>query len=226
MKLSRTIRSALALILIAGALPAFADDTFPPPWNRFQPNTTTQEWTFPDGNLPHAADNNGIYWNPNGQPFQLDTYNEGSGLTWLPTLAGRDGVYELHPSGSSGPSILVFYIPNTMTENPQKDVWAQITWRVASGDPTVDLVPFGGSIPPTTVEDGTDLGGGWKHSTFSFTIIPNPSEEYFQIRNNSNESIYIDQVVIDTQCVPEPGSFAALGGLVTVVIFGRRRRNR
>lgn len=216
-------RPAPLLILWCGAQLGFADDTVHPPWERFQPNTTTQEWTFPDANLPHEADHNSIYWNPNGVPFQLDTRNMGSGLTWLPTFSGRSGIYAMGPAGPGGPSILVFYIPNTQIPRPRKDIWAQITWQVGPGDPSVDLVPFGGAFPPTVIENGTDLGGGWKHSTFSFTVIPNPSEEFFQLRNNSQSTIYIDQIVLDTQCVPEPGTLLTFGGLSALALIRRRR---
>lgn len=216
---------ALVLAFAATAVIARADDTFHPPWTRFQPNTTTQEWTFPDQNLPHAPDNNSILWNPNGTAQQLDTHNQGSGFLWLPTFNGRTGIYQLNPSGPAGPSILVFGIPNTQTPQPRKDVWAQITWFVDAGTTSVDLTPFGGSVPPTTVENGTVLDAfGWRHSTFSYVLQPNPSFEYYQIRNNSAVPIYIDQVVIDSQCVPEPASMAILGLGVVGLVCARRKK--
>lgn len=214
------LRLLLALAAWAHAsMIAYADDTVPPPWQRFQPNTTTQEWSFPDPQLPHPADNNTIYWNPNGVPIQLDTRDQGTGIEWLPGFQNRDGVYAMNPGGS----ILVFCIPNDPTMREEKHIWAQITWAVAPGDQSVDLEPFGGSVPPTTVEDGTDMGDGWKHSTFSYILRPNPELEYYQIRNHSNSTIYIDQVVIDTQCVPEP---ASLAGIAAGAAFLAKRRRR
>lgn len=214
------------LVFTAFAVHARADDTFHPPWTRFQPNTTTQEWTFPDANLPHAPDNNAILWNPNGVASQLDTLNLGGGAAWLPTFNGRSGIYALHPASPVGPSILVFEVPNTQNPLPEKDVWAQITWFVDPGTNSIDLTPFGGAVPPTTVENGTILDAfGWRHSTFSYVLHPNPSLEYYQIRNNSTATIYIDQVVIDSQCVPEPASMAMLGlGFIGLLCARRMRK--
>ena len=60
--------------------------------------------------------------------------------------------------------------------------------------------------------------------------VPNPSEEWFALyaRDDSGSTpwypTYIDQVVIDTWCVPEPTSLALLsiGGLA--MMRGRRKR--
>ncbi len=218
--MTRNLKSlAFVLAVMHVSMIAFADDTVPPPWQRFQPNTTTQEWTFPDPVLQHAADNNSIYWNPNGVPMQLDTSHVGGGIEWLPTRSGRDGIYAVNPGGG----MLVFSLPNDPTPRPEKHIWAQITWSVASGTNSVDLVPFGGSEPPVTVEDGTDMGDGWRHSTFSYVLRPNPALEFYQIRNLSNEVLFIDQVVFDTECVPEPASMLALT-LGACALAKKRRR--
>jgi hypothetical protein len=213
-----------ALLTAAVVIPstAFADDLHPPPWLRGLPNSTSQEWVFNTPNLgvPDGAIN-GLpapgWWNPNGTPFMTDAVQS----NWLPAAAGRTGVWSIFPGG-----ILQFMIPNTPESHTRtKEIWAQITWASASPTGVVSLVPFG--PPGSTVETigVITLGGGWFHSTFHYILPFNPEREFYQIINNSDSKLYVDQVVLDTICVPEPATMAGLGfGLL--LIARRMRRSR
>ena len=59
---------------------------------------------------------------------------------------------------------------------------------------------------------------GWYESTYTWEIYPNPFDEWFTIAGD----ILVDEIVIDTWCIPEPATLALLliGGLALL----RRRR--
>lgn len=207
-------RLALSSALILVCSWAVADDLVPPPWQRGMPNSTYQEWDFPDGQLQPA---NPGYINPNGVPIQIPGGTTGP-TAWQPTFAGRTGVWCIGPNGE-----LVFMIPNNPVPENEKHIWAQITWFVAPGDPSVTVVPFGPPAGQARTVGTIDLAEGWHHSTFEFILPEQPEVEFFHIVNHlPDTNVYIDQVVIDTLCVPEPASMAAVAlGLGALI---RRRR--
>ena len=214
--LSRNTVFALLLAPMLAAIlagPALADDTNPPSW-RGTPDTTFQAWTFPDQNLPHPADPG--YFNPNGVPLQDFTLT--TPITWLPTAFGRPGVYALGPGG-----ILHFSLPNDNDPNEDKIIWAQVTWNTGPGTEIVSLTPFGPPDATFSNPENTPMEGGWVHSTFVFNLPVCPAIEFFQIRNNSQDHVFIDQVVIDTKCVPEPASLVALAVGIGAIVRKRRQ---
>ena len=50
--------------------------------------------------------------------------------------------------------------------------------------------------------------GNWYLSTYEIRLSPNPSTETINIGG----AIMVDELVIDTQCVPEPSSLLVVGG--------------
>ncbi len=138
---------------------------------------------------------------------------------WLPNAANRMGVYLLRED-------LAFEIPNQPFQNPRKIIWVQVTFfpDPATGmgpNVTVDV-----PIPPYNVIPQppayTTLPGGWVHGLYMFDVFPNPNYETIWV---VGPNILVDQVVIDTWCVPEPGSLMALGaGLSGFVGLAWRRR--
>lgn len=201
-------------VSIVGA--ALADDLRPPPWVRNQPNTTAQEWDFFTPQQPLPADGNSVpLFNPNGVPLLLP----GSGFQWHPTFGGRGGVYELFGGGT-----MVFEIPNSPNPNLHKDIWVQVTYLFGAGDTGITLTPFGPVVANPTSQGNIPLPGGWIHGTFSYLLNPQPAVEYWQIVNNTPTTLYIDQVVIDTRCVPEPATMATMGLGVALLIARRRAK--
>lgn len=210
------MRQAL-VVLVTGALivsVAAADDLIPPPWERGTPGSTFQEWTFDgppaagDGYyLPEAVDN------PFGDPVVYDPYYwDGD---WLETFEGRTGV--IHPW-----DWIEIHLPNDPTPRPTKEIYIQITYWADGEIPDPDVyVPAGGDT--ITLLDSLDLEDGWWYDRWHITIEPNPDFEEidFWPLDGSTYDMYIDQIVVDTICIPEPGalSLLALGGLV----FLRRR---
>ncbi len=219
MKMNFRIIVALALGMgVVGS--ALADDLRPPPWVRGTPGTTAQEWDFFTPAVPLPPDGNSV---PTFNPFGPPALDSAPGSTWLPTFAGRVGVWEVHPGGS-----LNFRIPNLFNPTFVKDLWLQVTYF---GPTPVDSVTVPGLPPfgPGAFIGEIPMGGGWIHRTVSYQIFPQPDLEFVSLMNQSptGQSICIDQVVIDTRCrpVPEPATFATMGvGLAALVGIRRRRK--
>lgn len=207
----------LAAFVVPTAL-AVADDLVPPPWVRGSALTTTQEWDFLSPTDIFGQPING-HGNPYGQPRVV---NPADGV-WLPNDSSfnpapttRPGIVCLAPGVT-----LRFFIPNLEIPGNQKNVWAQVTWWAAPGTNVV-VSPIAPAPNSGTIIGTMPLGGGWNHTTASFVLAQQPAWEEFWIQNLTNSNLYLDQVVIDTQCVPEPATLAALalGGS----LLARRRR--
>jgi len=65
----------------------------------------------------------------------------------------------------------------------------------------------------------------YTHIVYDLTLKPNPSDEKIYIQPMYCQ-IYIDEIVIDTICVPEPSSvlLLAVGAAGIAVLILRRRR--
>ena len=212
---------SLIIILLAGsATSALADDLTPPPWDRSHPRATVQEWVFDTiGNGP-ILDGGFEYWeylapdgalsdNPQGVP-NLKVW-PGQGQEYYPELDGRLGVWPL--SGT-----IEVEIPNFPELLDEKRIWVQLTWEPqAPGNvPTVWETIYG--VDATHIGTDTMLGGLWVHSVYEIVLPENPPFEIVRIDGGIN----VDQLVIDTLCIPEPATLGLLlvGGLAML----RRRR--
>lgn len=198
----------LAVVVFLGAgSKLFADDYIAPAW-RGDEGSTMQVWEFSEFDFTPAPD---IVRNPYGDPLLwADSHG------WIPTMDCRQGIWPL--SGE-----IDVYIPNRPEILPEKRIWLQLVWK--PGDqynpylpdaPMVGVVPFDKMVVTRT---DTPADCGWTYSIFAIDIWPNPVEEWITIKGD----ILVDQLVIDTICIPEPGTIGllSLGGLT---LLGRRRR--
>ena len=228
------MRKILVLLFVLSlANLALADDLRWPEW-RGQWSTTVQWWDFPTGDMgqpggpgvipdgpgPLVEDPaGGVYLEPGYLP---------STMLWVDPLgdyipqdlegSGRLGIWPL-----SG--IIEVVVDNHDPQNEKKIVWLQLTWQEqnpGAGDlPIITPLPQAGyQTAPVTLVDGIheDLGFGWIHSVYTWEIRPNPVDERFLIEGNIN----VDQIVIDTWCIPEPATLGLL--LVSGPFILRRRR--
>lgn len=213
--MKRILFALLVVCVSLGATCAYGDDLYPPPW-RGLPGTTYQLWTFPNSApapLPDVAYNQ--YGVPSAQVWP------GTGQVWWDVWGGRQGVWPL--SGA-----IELYIPNRPFEGAYKDIWIQLTWakQAFASVPILSTMPQGSvellrqvDIGPTN--EPPPAGANWWHSTYNIRIYPNPSFETIRI----DGTIMVDQIVVDTICIPEPGSLAAmLTGLAGVIGFASRKR--
>lgn len=219
-------RYVVAFILLTASA-ASADDLSPPPWARFQFQSTVQEWEFqqpgitpPDGTTPPLNP----YFNPGGVPLATP----GPTLVWqpsipLPPYPDFSGAYV----AQGGPGDYIdFDIPNWIDLEPVKHIRIQVAglWFPA-GLPTSQFIGatdnLGGPVTAQFVGDGFSPGAiSFEfHRYFDWDLFPNPDSETFRL--NFAAGTIIDQVVIDTISIPEP---ATLVGLSAAGLVGLRRR--
>lgn len=229
---------ALVCVVVVGA--ARADDVLPPDW-RDNPGTITAGWDYwgQSGAGPGmmVATGSQIDANPGGfDPAQIVGVAEwNSSVGVMDELAGRQSVLEVNPGGGFGP--VSFGLLNYDWPNPEKRIRIQVTFM---GTGVMDFYVGAGSgvpgdlpwpvVPLTKIDavvsEAHDHGDGWQTSAYDLIIEPNPPWERIYLDWGYNTgpqtwACWIDQVVIDTWCVPEPAAALLLGlGL----LLGIRRR--
>jgi hypothetical protein len=212
--MSRSAASLFAVLALSTS--ALADDLFPPVW-RFTPGSTDQHWDFsagPAGGVPDALPLN----NPYGAGPLLSPL---APAAWSPALMGRNDVWDISAGGGGG---LDFFVPNTGVTIHQKNLWLQITyWAPIPGGPLGVSISSGSGAFTQLSSVITPLPGGWYHELSVWNVPSCPQKEVVHLFPMGTVA-YVDQVVIDTQCIPVPAPTAAatlaLAGLVTL----RRRR--
>ena len=115
------------------------------------------------------------------------------------------------------------YLPNSQVTGPgtYKEIELTLTWRPSTVDTILSDVP-GVAVTPFDYMDMSqidyDAGQGWIRSIYDITIWPNPTEEWFYIKGD----ILVDELVIETWCIPEPMTVTLLG-LGGLALMRRRR---
>jgi len=210
--LHKTI-SALVVLAVTASF-ATADDLIPPPWQRGAEGTTLQVWEFNTSVNPVPPD---LVGNPFGDPFAI-IIGSGQGTDqfdplWLAEDAQHVGVWRTE-------GYVALWLPNAPIPRQWKWIWLQITYNAGN-----DYSPLILSDPPYMTSElvySSDAGGGYKHDTYSIIIEENPVGEAV-IMLPPFCALYVDEIVVDTWCVPEPAAVAliSLGG---VFLLRRRRR--
>ena len=200
------------------AMGALLDDIVQPPWQRFQPFTTFQEWDFNDsGDIGPDGENDPF--NPNTH-FPLIA-KPGPGVTWQGSLPGTNlgGIY--FNNGDNDPFI-DFCIPNWIDQEPLKILWIQINgiWDVAAPPQVIGIVGGKGPDAVDGVFAGSDETFPGFHRRETWEMRPNPDFE--TIRLFIPEGAIVNQVVIDTISFPTPGVVSAFG--LAALGVARRRR--
>ena len=214
----------LSVILFFVAPLAASADDIQPPWWRGEWSTTSQVWEFltnETGDWTTYPVSGGL--RPDG-PAVGGNDPLPSTMLWIDPLSdwiqddplsGRLGIWPL-----SG--IIDVIVDNHEPPNEFKWVWVQLTWRPQSTgeEPEIynlDPAPPPGWEPKIVLQE--DLGGGWYETTYEWRLYPNPAYEWFTIGGN----IDVDQLVVDTWCIPEPGVLA-IAGVAVLVLWRRRKR--
>lgn len=226
-----------AVVMVAMGGEAFGHDLNPPPWwgpdSWTDPSQTFQGWDFltesptgfydPDfgSNLNGFLPLEHIPVSPPNEPW-LAELDPGVTDPFDPRIAGITdlGIGVVPLSGE-----LIIPINNWPTPNPEKKVWIQVTWASmgTGGTPLVgieDLQPTGTYLTtPVSVVDTIALTPTWNYSIYEFSIFPNPEFEIVRISG----SVYVDQIVVDTWCVPEPATGAVLAACGLLLLARPRR---
>ena len=208
----------IAAIVCHGSV-ALADDLVAPPW-RGDPGSTYQEWDFLTNSDPAAPEVDLNTYGTASADISLGPLASGYWATYPPIVGGRIGVWDI----ATGDITLT--IPNTDLTGPAtwKEIWVQVTYyQDITTIPVVEVV--GGSFlgGQTITSEVIPAWGSYVVTQSMWRIEPNPTIEEIIISGDPVFGSMIDQIVVDTICIPEPAtlSLLALGGLAVLV---RRRR--
>jgi hypothetical protein len=219
-----SVRVLSAFFLCLMAVPSvWAHDLVSPPWRGLYPGYTTyQEWTFDDAEDPAAPE---VIDNPfGGASADITVGDFGEG--WFDSLSGygtQTGFWDIGGAGGQ----IVLDIDNGPDPNPWKEIWIQVTyWQDLQQAPTVDV--SGGALVDHVsglLVESVPTGGNWLLDVWVFRTEPNPTHEQIIIASDPSWGSVIDQIVVDTYCVPEPATLLllSLGGLAALARARRRR---
>jgi hypothetical protein len=173
-------------------------------------------WEFSNGNNP--ADLAPGWFNPNATPEA--SINDPYGTAgWLQTYNGEEGVWDLTQN-----TPLDLYIPNTSNNAPE--TWKEIRLQVTYLDPYGNGCEIPIAVEPPykslTRVSHQQLNTGYYHDTYDIVIEPNPPLEETITLRPIQCSLYVDEVVVDTRCIPEPATIGLLG-LAGLFLVRKRR---
>ncbi len=213
---------------LAAAAPAGAMDYYGSQIDfRGEMNSTVQHWTFSTNVQANIVPES--YMNPYGTPLANVVAD---GAEWnddWPAPTGLDpGGYVpgWHmPLGGT----TIYLLHNNPMPNAQKIIIAQITASKEPDSVALELPPgftyktFDTGFP--TVEWGlpAPFDGSWATYVYGFQVNGNPEWESFQVHHPPCTTL--DQIVIDTICIPEPSSMMLLASLgVILAAFAWKKR--
>lgn len=212
-------RAAIAMLCvcaIAQAAPTYVDNGSMA-WTRGTAGSTWQEWDFTN-NVPSTPS---ASYNPyidveTGDPFVDFTGTE---------LGLSNGVWQ-------GKSLFAsIYVPNNPEQNAYKTIWFEMVYRPVTQDTSGVFINMDNGVYDSegydiqkVVSIPTSRDDGWEVLTVSWTIKPNPNQEWITFSFSGNDISYVDSIAIDTLCaVPAPGAILLTGLGVSAVGILRRR---
>lgn len=201
----------ITLVCLCNTITALADYWNPPGWED-NPYFTHQSWQFSSDASPTAPDS---YVNPFDEP-RLGIHGDHIvWIDWSASLGSRSGVWVMENGCAQTEGI----IPNAQNDDLIKEVWIQATplTNITDELPLDILFEFPSPPPGYTVTPKLTridpAGDGWIYHTSVFEIEPQPGWEVVCLNFfiPDNKYIVIDELDIDTRCIPEPATLLLLG---------------
>ena len=192
------------VVLVAGQ--GFAAlDLIPAPWRTNpagQAPTTYQSWDFTTNANPTDPD---VDLNPYGTAELTLIGDFFDNTVYFDEYYGHFGVWGFEED-------IRVVVPNNPVQNPYKEMWIQTTYTSDEGHaPIIYALPEGGA--PYLVMDlvgVVNLQDGYYHATYHVIIEPNPTMELTIVRP-FDCTLYVDDLIIETICIPEPATLVLLG---------------
>lgn len=222
MKTASIYMAAIMILAICGFVRADYYD--PPPWNNSDPTFTHQEWDFTTNANPAPPE---IDNNPYGTPVFGIT-----GATWFPAAAPfipgstRTGLWAGIGSGSA---VITLGIPNQKDLTKYKYVWLQVaigSTNISGLQMNVSLAPDDEQLVTVLSEGLYAMPSGEQYGYYYeklWKICPQPAFETITANVNFVGGILaIDEVDVDTICIPEPATIC----LLSLGVFGLINRKR
>lgn len=199
---------------------AGGEDMFPPSW-RGESRTLFAVWDNWQGDLLPDQ------WSSNPPQAKTPYAIAGPGTVVYQQADGRTNVVEMTQDFQLG-----FYLPN-IPGGTSKEIILQVTYYVDAGfNPQVlPQLEFASGEWGGQIEDYYPHGEGWITDVIRLEIEPNPEEEWIYLYARDQATwqyawypTYIDQVVIDTMCIPEPATLGLLAAGAAALLRRRRKR--
>jgi len=147
-------------------------------------------------------------------PKNFETPRFEAGGAWEETAFGRNGLWALGDGAT-----ISFFIPN-FEELVRKEILFQFTWIDTA--PKVSLITSRAGIKQTLVQKiDIPLVDDWNFTAILWRLEECPELEQIQITAGS--ILFIDQVSVDTLCMPEPSMFALIAIGIAGLVWLRLR---
>lgn len=162
------------------------------------PPTTYQMWTFDDGDNPALPE---VVANAYGTP--LATLSGGCSLDWKWAYMGNYGVWYARTLD------IAMEIPNQEVLQGYKEIWSEVIFQGYLDEAGVSTDPQSAAVI-LLGQEIISLADGWKKLKIGWRVEPNPYSETVSMSFTGSGG-YVDSVLVETNCVPEPATVFILG---------------